>query len=98
MAPRPPTPPSVSPVSDEPKYLAPALAGIAESLSLLGLTPESLALSVGESLADRYLASLRVRTEPRLPLGGCAPPRAAPPDPALQLFSNDFMNYLNQIA
>ncbi|CAG4949044.1 unnamed protein product [Colias eurytheme] len=60
------------------------LAGIAESLSLLGLSPETLAMSLGESLAERYLAALR--------------PKPEPPQPALQLFSNDFIDYLNQLA
>ncbi|KPI92864.1 hypothetical protein RR46_14085 [Papilio xuthus] len=93
------------PESDESKYLAPALASITESLSLLGLSPETLAISVGESLAERYLATIRAKPPAAPPLAvplapaTCAPPRRAVPDPGhLQLFSNDFMEYLNQIA
>lgn len=84
------------------KYLNPTLASITESLSLLGLTPETLAMSLGESLADRYLASLRPKPVelPTMQLGGCGIPRRTPftTEPSLQLFSNDFIDYLNQIA
>lgn len=86
-------------IEEPAKILAPALANITESLSLLGLTPESLALSLGESLAERYLESLRPKPEPRVPLASCAPRHMPLAEPAhLQLFSIDFMNYLNQIA
>ncbi|CAG4973852.1 unnamed protein product [Parnassius apollo] len=87
------------PESDDAKYLAPALASIPESLSLLGLSPETLAMSLGESLAERYLAT--IRPKPSVPVAptGCGVPRRTAPEPAhLQLFSNDFMDYLNQIA
>ncbi|KAJ8730645.1 hypothetical protein PYW08_002058 [Mythimna loreyi] len=94
------------------KYLAPTLASLTESLSLLGVSPETLAMSLGESLAERYLASLRSKPververpmeriieRPLAPLGGCGIPRHTPlAEPSLQLFSNDFIDYLNQIA
>ncbi|XP_073949693.1 uncharacterized protein [Choristoneura fumiferana] len=81
------------------KYAAPTLASITESLSLLGLSPETLAMSFGETLADRYLAALRPKPVERPSLGGCGAPRRPPiNEPSLQLFSNDFMDYLNQIA
>ncbi|XP_063360323.1 uncharacterized protein LOC134649494 [Cydia amplana] len=86
------------------KYTAPTLASITESLSLLGLSPETLAMSFGETLADRYLAALRPKPAPapveRPSLGGCGAPRRTPlADPTqLQLFSSDFIDYLNQIA
>lgn len=106
---------SQDPSAEEPatKYLAPTLASLSESLSLFGVSPESLAMSLGESLADRYLASLRTRPVERVerpvehpierPMerlgGGCSQSRYTPIDePALQLFSNDFINYLNQLA
>ncbi|XP_064292521.1 uncharacterized protein LOC135309864 [Plodia interpunctella] len=97
MASRAPEPPAEEPA----KYLAPTLASITESLSLLGLSPESLAMSLGESLADRYLATLRPKPVAieRPALGGCGNLRRAPlAEPSLQLFSNDFIDYLNQIA
>ena len=85
-------------IEDEPKP-APTIASITESLSLLGLSPETLAMSFGESLADRYLAALKPK-QPERPLGSCGAPRRTPhSDPLhLQLFSNDFIDYLNQIA
>ncbi|KAL0831475.1 hypothetical protein ABMA28_002275 [Loxostege sticticalis] len=99
MASRAPDPPAAA---EEPaKYLAPTLASLTESLSLLGLSPETLAMSLGESLAERYLATLRPKpVETRPTFGGCGGPRRTPlADPShLQLFSNDFMDYLNQIA
>ncbi|CAB3223233.1 unnamed protein product [Arctia plantaginis] len=87
--------------ADEPstKFLTPTLASITESLSLLGVSPESLAMSLGESLADRYLATLRPKPVDRSVIGGCGIPRRTPiAEPSLQLFSNDFIDYLNQIA
>ncbi|KAJ8721361.1 hypothetical protein PYW07_002136 [Mythimna separata] len=107
---------SQEPPAEEPaptKYLAPTLASLTESLSLLGVSPETLAMSLGESLAERYLASLRSKPververpmeriieRPLAPLGGgCGIPRHTPlAEPSLQLFSNDFIDYLNQIA
>lgn len=107
---------SQDPPVEEPaptKNLAPTLASLTESLSLLGVSPETLAMSLGESLAERYLASLRTRPverierpvertieRPMAPLGGgCGIPHYTPiAEPSLQLFSNDFIDYLNQIA
>ncbi|XP_049868503.1 uncharacterized protein LOC126368519 [Pectinophora gossypiella] len=87
------------PPEETTKYLQPTLASITESLSLLGLSPETLAMSLGESLAERYLATLKPKQPERPLLGGCgAPRRALYADPGLQLFSNDFIDYLNQIA
>lgn len=88
------------PPADEPKYLTPTLASITESLSLLGLSPETLAISLGESLAERYLATLRPKpaVEAVPILGGCGARRPPNAEPSLQLFSNDFIDYLNQIA
>lgn len=90
------------PTDESSKFLTPALASITESLSLLGLSPENLAMSLGETLAERYLASLRPKPveRPAIPLTTCsAPRRTVAPEPSnLQLFSNDFMDYLNQIA
>lgn len=83
---------------EETKYLPPTLASITESLSLLGLSPETLAMSFGESLAERYLAS--IRTKPCLEnslFSSCVPQGLPVIEPALQLFSNDFMDYLNKI-
>ncbi|KAH9628718.1 hypothetical protein HF086_003672 [Spodoptera exigua] len=112
MAPR-----VLEPITDEPqtpKYVSPTLASITESLSLLGVSPETLAISLGETLAERYLASLRSKPaerpverpverpmeRPMERLGGCGIPRRAPglAEPSLQLFSNDFIDILNQIA
>lgn len=91
--------------ADEPahKYLTPTLASITESLSLLGLSPETLAMSLGESLAERYLATIRPKPveRPVMQIGGCGIPRRTPlteQSSHLQLFSNDFIDYLNQIA
>uniref|UniRef100_A0A2A4JQR2 Uncharacterized protein n=1 Tax=Heliothis virescens TaxID=7102 RepID=A0A2A4JQR2_HELVI len=99
---------SLDPPAEEPatKYLAPTLASLTESLSLLGVSPETLAMSLGESLADRYLATLRPKPVERTierPMerlgGGCGiPRRTLLSEPSLQLFSNDFIDYLNQIA
>ncbi|OWR42070.1 hypothetical protein KGM_202002 [Danaus plexippus plexippus] len=85
------------PIIDDAKFLTPALTSITESLSLLGLSPETLAMSLGESLAERYLAALRPKP---VPLASCGAPRRQPlSEPSnLQLFSNDFIDYLNQIA
>lgn len=103
MATRPPD--AGTPEEPATKYTAPTLASITESLSLLGLSPETLAMSFGETLADRYLAALRPKPAPapaveRPALGGCGAPRRTPlADPThLQLFSSDFIDYLNQIA
>lgn len=106
MAPR-----VLEPLPDEPqtpKYVSPTLASITESLSLLGVSPETLAISLGETLAERYLASLRNKPverpaerpveRPVERLGGCGIPRRTPAEPSLQLFSNDFIDILNQIA
>lgn len=108
MAPR-----VLEPLTDEPqtpKYVSPTLASITESLSLLGVSPETLAISLGETLAERYLASLRNKPveraaertveRPMERLGGCGIPRRTPSlaEPSLQLFSNDFIDILNQIA
>ncbi|KAM3963729.1 uncharacterized protein ACR2FA_002252 [Aphomia sociella] len=99
MASRAPEPPVEEPAS---KYLAPTLASITESLSLLGLSPETLAMSLGESLAERYLATLRPKAPERPTMGGCGGFRRTPfaetSSSNLQLFSNDFIDYLNQIA
>lgn len=96
MATRAPEPPAEEPTN---KYMTPTLASITESLSLLGLSPETLAMSLGESLAERYLAALRPKPVERPTLGGCGvPPRTPLAEPSLQLFSNDFIDYLNQIA
>ncbi|XP_072938701.1 uncharacterized protein [Epargyreus clarus] len=85
---------AADPIDEPAKYLNPTLASITESLSLLGLSPETLAMSLGESLAERYLAALRPR-----PAAACTPRRAPFSEPShLQLFSNDFIDYLNQIA
>lgn len=94
-------PPVEEPITS--KYLTPTLASITESLSLLGVSPETLAMSLGESLAERYLATLRPKPveRPVMQLGGCGIPRRTPmmdQSSHLQLFSNDFMDYLNQIA
>lgn len=89
------------PVDDfVPKYVSPTIASITESLSLLGLSPETVAMSLGESLADRYLATIRPKQVERTVMGGCGIPRRTPfTEPShLQLFSNDFIDYLNQIA
>ncbi|XP_068632996.1 uncharacterized protein [Battus philenor] len=89
------------PDPEESKYLAPALASITESLSLLGLSPETLAMSLGESLAERYLATIRPKppAPPTIAPANCGAPRRHVPEPHhMQLFSNDFMEYLNQIA
>ncbi|XP_045768455.1 uncharacterized protein LOC123869520 [Maniola jurtina] len=98
MASRAPEPPA----NDEPaKFLTPTLASITESLSILGLSPETLAMSLGESLAERYLSALRSKPAERpLPPSTCGAPKRAPlAEPSnLQLFSNDFIDYLNQIA
>ncbi|XP_041982292.1 uncharacterized protein LOC121735513 [Aricia agestis] len=89
------------PVEDASKFLSPALTSITESLSLLGLSPETLAMSLGESLAERYLATLRPKPAAveRAPPTPCGALRRAPAaDANLQLFSNDFIDYLNQLA
>ncbi|CAH2210834.1 uncharacterized protein LOC120627623 [Pararge aegeria] len=90
-------------IDESAKFLTPSLASITESLSLLGLSPETLAMSFGESLAERYLSALRSKPAERpmpMPLSTCGAPRRAPlAEPSnLQLFSNDFIDYLNQIA
>ncbi|XP_046962159.1 uncharacterized protein LOC124531704 [Vanessa cardui] len=90
------------PTDESAKFLTPTLASITDSLSLLGLSPETLAISLGESLAERYLATLRPKPveRPMVPLSTCSAPRRIPvAEPSnLQLFSNDFIDYLNQIA
>lgn len=88
------------PVDESNKYLTPTLVSITESLAMLGLSPETLAISLGETLAERYLASIRPKPVVERPtFSTCAIPRQEPvAEPALQLFSNDFMDYLNQIA
>lgn len=91
------------------KYNSPSVNSIADSLSHLGISSDTLALSLSESLAERYLSAAAdytkssgtpVSTSRLLFGGGCGVPRRDPlEDPSnLQLFSNDFMNYLNQIA
>lgn len=83
----------------EPKYPPPTLASITESLSLLGLSPERLAMNLGESLAERYLAS--IRTKPTLEnslFSSCIPQVAPVMEPNLQLLTDDFIDYLNQIG
>lgn len=94
---RAPEPPVEEPAN---KYLSPSVSSITESLSLLGVSPETLAISLGESLAERYLAGLRPKPaeRPLDLLAGCFPRRAPLAEPSLQLFSNDFIDYLNQIA
>ncbi|CAF4835439.1 unnamed protein product [Pieris macdunnoughi] len=84
--------------TEETKFPPPTISSITESLSFLGLSPETLAMSLGESLAERYLATLRPKPIER-PALSCVP-RRLPTNEAsnMQLFSNDFINYLNQIA
>lgn len=97
MASRAPEPPIEEPAN---KYPSPTVASITESLSLLGVNPETVAISLGESLADRYLTWLGpLQAERPLDLlAGCFPRRPPVGEPSMQLFSNDFMEYLNQIA
>lgn len=91
--------PEISAEEPANKFLTPTLARITESLALLGLSPETLAISLGESLAERYLATLRPKPVERPMTGSCGIPRRTPvTEPSLQLFSNDFIDYLNQIA
>lgn len=82
---------------EETKHLPPTLASVTESLSLLGLSPETLAMSFGESLAERYLASIRTKPCLENSLFSSFPQGVPVIEPALQLFSNDFVDYLNKI-